>query len=1155
MFDEHTSSLFEDYPEFQGLTSEAATQALSKAYLAVIQIRVNGLNAVMEEVEQALPLLRRLANTLMFHVVLNDSRSEDDRQAAAFVAAEAIALMAEFTSGTENSEGHEPPSVRTPERFARLESALLYLYAKYDACAAGVLGRFDYQPPDTESILDLAAAYCFRKLEAFCRMELYERSQSAVENPFSWKENLLATELEEDTLSRLYVELGELVEDYVHWLTDAVENLSPVLDKLDRIIGALGGRMEEDIPVFGHEFSRIYHLCILLRLSFPSLGDRSLVHVVPPPSATDADQYALYLRVRAIGNAKIGSRPVLWPSAFEYVQEGVIGDTKNVVISMPTGSGKSFIAELAVSQAISDGWALYLAPTNALTQQIRNDLLLGLKPLGTEVRTFIGDREYTIFSSDRVDEMPNNSVAVMTPEKCALALRLSPETFNNCRLVVFDECHLIGEADSSRGPVAELVLTQLMLRTQKARFLLMSAIIQNPEELSEWVGNATEDGSKSLTIKWKPTRILRTVLGVEEESLENEAHKAKDRLAKLSDRRRNLKFQSGCVIAANLLGAWQSKNEGDYAVVPFDCKVNLSMNRKPTDKGDWKYSALADSWVNDSAIQISHSLSAGNVQTLVFLPANKHYPFSNGAKVNFPSNVMGRLKPLPPIVGICRILSEFELGCSSEVFELLENGVAVHTSIMLETEKIGSEAAFRNQSVPLMFATGTLAQGLNLPAIAVVIAGTRIGDPRGVDSQTIEKRKLSQLLNAAGRAGRAGFANQGIVIAVPDNPIILSNFDAVLKARDSLNFLQQSDDSISVESGLRGFLDAVCQGVLTANQADNLQLQIISLLGGGDQTQLEPHSVLERTYASFQRSKTGASPITSQDANQVIRIGKQFIRDTGAPEWLTIAAQRAGLDFFLILGIQRAWSTAKEDFLENLADLSVTDWATHLIRMIAYISPFDLSQYLPRDSLSRISPAFSQLDDALFLHGGLNPSTFQEWEQAWGTVQQPLLKWMEGGTLTEIASLLCQCPLGQVHSGRKQGNPLPKTLSVIGETFSTLSLIAGGFLSVAEQELEESPPYSLACLPMCIKYGCDSPYSLAWYRFGIRLRRPSRLLAKKFPPPPNLITDEDMKSWIISMRSGWLQNENDFSDNQEGFVEDVENNREVFSAIRSFLIQ
>ena len=83
---------------------------------------------------------------------------------------------------------------------------------------------------------------------------------------------------------------------------------------------------------------------------------------------------------------------------------------------MPTGSGKSFVAELAVSQALRDGWVLYLAPTNALTEQIRTDLSNGLSSLNTEIVPFIGDHEYSIFSTDRVAEMNVNSVAVMTPE-------------------------------------------------------------------------------------------------------------------------------------------------------------------------------------------------------------------------------------------------------------------------------------------------------------------------------------------------------------------------------------------------------------------------------------------------------------------------------------------------------------------------------------------------------------------------------------------------------------------------------------------------------------------------------------------------------------------------------------------------------------------
>ena len=92
---------------------------------------------------------------------------------------------------------------------------------------------------------------------------------------------------------------------------------------------------------------------------------------------------------------------------------------------------------------------------------------------------------------------------------------------------------------------------------------------------------------------------------------------------------------------------------------------------------------------------------------------------------------------------------------------------------------------------------------------------------------------------------------------------------------------------------------------------------------------------------------------------------------------------------------------------------------------------------------------------------------------------------------------------------------------MVGETWSALALVAGGFLAVAEQVLEGEVPLALSCLPMCVKYGCDSPETLAWFRFGVRLRRPSRLLASRFPPP-GLQSDEELTSWVQSARRRWL---------------------------------
>ena len=300
MFDEHARSLFDDFSEFPGLTTDDSARALSHAYLSIIQLRVNGLNDSVEALSEAQPHLRRIANTLMFHVVLSDSQSASDRRAAAFVAAEAIALMADFISAIENLESSErvSASVRSPERLARIESALLYLYAQYDACAGGVLSAAEYHIQEAPDLVDQAADYCFEKLERLCRLELPGPSAPEIPVTVPWKEYFSAPELEEDTVARLYLELANIVDEFAEWLGNAEIDATETTARLDRIVALLGDSADRGMPLVGYEFSRIHHVCTLLRLCLPALGDRALVHVVPAPPSGDSNSYALYLRDR-----------------------------------------------------------------------------------------------------------------------------------------------------------------------------------------------------------------------------------------------------------------------------------------------------------------------------------------------------------------------------------------------------------------------------------------------------------------------------------------------------------------------------------------------------------------------------------------------------------------------------------------------------------------------------------------------------------------------------------------------------------------------------------------------------------------------------------------------------------------------------------------
>lgn len=1147
MFDSFARSLLLDVPEFEGLTGDAVARSLSRAYLALLQYRTNGPEGV-EDVSTAHNYLRRVGNSLMYHIVLNEERDASRRQAAAFIVAEVVALLADDMS-ISSSLPMDHNEDALSERIARIESALLYLFAQYDACAAGVITAQEASSDVTDS--NAARHWCLTTLEHLCCLRVSADTELRPPVTLVSGEGLAAIRLRQDTVARAYCELGLAAIEFSGWLAGNDIGRDESIARLDRLLAALSpGEAVVTGAGAGGEYARVHHLATLLRLCIPPLADRALFHTVPPPPDVPPDLYVAYLRSRAAGTPSSGGRPILWPSAVTFVERCILGDVQHAVVSMPTGSGKSFVAELAASQALGRGWVLYLAPTNALTEQIRHDLREALSELDADVVAFIGDREYSVLRTEIITTMPPNTVAVMTPEKCALALRLAPDAFESCSLVVFDECHLIGDTGSARGPVAELVLAHLMQRTSNCRFLLMSAILQNPDELADWLRAAKGGSSVPVTIRWRPTRTLRSVLGVENDEFQEAATSAKEKLESLPERRKKVRFTSRCALAACLQGAWQSSDELDYSTVSIECDAQLSVARTRSGE-NWDYAYNADSWVNGTAINLATLLAESGIQTLVFTPASRHYPFSNGYKVALNSACLAPLSRHPELVQVCRTLADYELGVRSDVFDFLDRGVAVHTALMLEVEKIGSELAFRSRCARIMLATGTLAQGLNLPAIAVVIAGTRIGDPRGQDAEVVKQRKFSQLLNAAGRAGRAGFANQGVVITIPDLPFLLRDFDNVLEAREQADFLQQADDAVTIGSGLDHFLDNVCQHALEASQASSLELQVVASLTGGDENQPEPRDVLRRTYAAFRRVRAGEAQVTAEDVQHLLQVRGEFIAETGAPEWLTVAAQRAGLDFFLTLGILRAWRhVRREQVSEEARAWSVVQWLEEMLRVVVWVPPGSLSGVLPSDRLARASDEFGQLSKTqphLFYERGDDWRPSDEWGSAWATLHAPLLMWMNGDPIVRIASTVANKLESEIPSNRTQGKPIPRALSVVSETWSSLSLIAGGFLAVAEQLFDESVPLPLACLPMCIKYGCNSPGTLAWFRFGIRLRRASRLMATIFPPPEDIDNDEELRAWVQNHRRQWLNRTTDIT----GSVD--ENNLEICKAVESFI--
>lgn len=479
---------------------------------------------------------------------------------------------------------------------------------------------------------------------------------------------------------------------------------------------------------------------------------------------------------------------------------------------------------------------------------------------------------------------------------------------------------------------------------------------------------------------------------------------------------------------------------------------------------------------------------------------------------------------------------------------------------MIETEKIASESAFRARATRVMHATGTLAQGLNLPATAVVIGGSRIGDPRGEDTAIVEQRKLSQLLNAAGRAGRAGFANQGLVIAIPDRPLFLDSYAHIENLKSQLGYLEQPDNALQINSGLETFLDQVTEGTLNTETASEVELQTIAVLSGGDENQLSPVDVLRKSYAGFQRRVSGKTDVNETAAELLIAIRDRFVGQENVPSWVPVAAQRAGLDFFLTVSLVNAWARVRSSIDNDVLNWSVLDWSYELLRIISHVPPGILFRNYSLNTIKRGSSKLEEVgkDYSFRLITDRNWTINSDWHDGWLEIMRLLKPWMEGKPLVELASIIIDKPINEISSRRTAGGqPIPKTIALINDLFSSLSILGGGIVAVAEQLFHEfaekgndrfarGVPLALSCMPMCIKYGCDSPGALAWYRFGVRLRRPSRLMNDAFPPP-DLDDDEGLRDWVRKQRSEWLKGATD--DSSELFQE----NALIFQAILDFI--
>ncbi|HHT7190702.1 TPA: DEAD/DEAH box helicase [Bacillus cereus] len=1053
MFDSYLKEIIDKLPMIENYNSIDFRSILSAAYLELIKYRT-AYNDENSNIDDVILSLRKLGDTFEYLGLFNDNVNEDVKIASCFVAAESLGILTNILEHTITE--HSAFSMDNYE-ITLFETGMLYHIAGYDANSVKVMRTLK----DRINSRDLKSEikWTLNQIIAICD----GTNRSLEPAPLVSGDNLA-----EKNYSKLYIELGILANAYHTWLTGNKEIAPSVLIQ----------RLDELINIFTNNYSSFYstpiHIAKIFKEFIKSSYMRSIFHSVPRPNMDNHSIYESFLQKMALGTSSSPGQLFLWPSAMDFVNKCLPGPSTHSIICTPTGSGKSTIAKLAVSQSLNEGWVLYLAPTNALVHQIQRDLKKVKWPWdNVNIKSFIGVDEYTALSDDKlIDDEVGRHIYVMTPEKCALAMRLSPDVFKTCRLCIFDEFHEINS--SSRGVTIDIIFGTLLSLSPLVRLQLISAMIENSEDLKEWLEKESEFGVNVISLKWRPTRTMRGVIGLEENAFIDAVNNAS-----LKPKARTKMIATTPVFGLfGLQGAWQSNETSEYKFGNVGANYVFEFTKKPV---------TLNSWVNNTMGQLAFHFGSKNMKTIGFFPKNKHYPFTvarNMESIEIQTELWNE-----DIVRLLEIANA-ELGMPSKLEELLRKGISVHTSLMTQTEKNVAELSFKIGLAKVMLATSTLSQGLNLPAEVVLLGGTELGDEfNSLDFDSLITRKNSQFLNSIGRAGRAEFASQGLAIVVPSRPIMFKNERYnMMAAKRAAWFLEYQDASQKVESPLTSFLDRLIAGSI---DTDFISEEELSLLPFFAENSPIPIDVLNKTFGAYKLHKKGYYAISTLAGPVINSIHDNFVKETNAPDWIFSSARKSGVTVFVV-----------QDMLRTLNELNIPDdleakswsmnsWSDLLIEILMLMNP---------DSLrSLLFSFFSFKDEKVPLYQeNIEFTTWvstDEWKKSWENIRRYLDFYYSSRNIKELGEKVL--PHMKVSNERTQGAFLPTVLKLLEYKgpFENLSRYASVLISILEEIWKTKKPdediivpFQLSMLPIAIKNGLKDINSVAWYKFGYRNR-------------------------------------------------------------------
>jgi len=445
-----------------------------------------------------------------------------------------------------------------------------------------------------------------------------------------------------------------------------------------------------------------------------------------------------------------------------------------VLVAAPTGAGKTVVGEMAVAAALRRGGrAFYTAPIKALSNQKFHDL-----------RAELGDARVGLLTGDHSIN-GDAPVVVMTTEVLRNMIYAGSSALDRLQWVVLDEVHFL--QDTYRGPVWEEVLIHAPAHV---RFVCLSATVSNAAELGEWI-EALRGPTTTVVEHHRPVELDPLFLV-------GDRHSEHDHLLPLLvDGRPNPEGQR--FDSDEVRGPSRGPGRGRPRR-RFHTPRRVEVVERLRDEGLLPAIVFifsrngcddAAAMCMDSGLRLTEVAEAQRIRGI----AERHAAALEDADLD--------------VLGYDRWV------------ETLAMGIAAHHAGMIPAFREAVEECFVNGLVKVVFATETLALGINMPARSVVIE--RLTKFTGDGHEILTPSQFTQL---TGRAGRRGIDDRGaaIVLWTPFTP-----FARIAELAASREF--------SLQSVFRPSYN------MAANLVDRYDRD-------------EAHRVLARSFAQFQADRS-----------------------------------------------------------------------------------------------------------------------------------------------------------------------------------------------------------------------------------------------------------------------------------------------------------